>query len=91
MSILLIVLGILLILYHKRVIFKGLHDKMRRYREETALYGVHLEADIQAVNHRLQSLQKDGLISDGELAQMQSFLESRQAEKPSQEEPPSEE
>lgn len=82
MSILLIVLGVLLILYHKRVIFKKLYDKMERYRQEAVLYGVHLQADTNFAIGRLKALHKDGLLLEEEVLEIKVLLEKRLKEKP---------
>jgi phosphatidylglycerol:prolipoprotein diacylglycerol transferase len=88
MSILLIVFGVLLILYHKRIIFKKLYDKMQQYRKETALYGVHLQADVTLALWRLESLQKDGLLSETEYAETKKLFLERLSKKPITEEEP---
>jgi hypothetical protein len=82
MSIILIVLGILLILYHNRVIFKKIYDKMERYRQEATLYGVHLQADTNFAIGRLKALHKDGLLLEEEVLEIKVLLEKRLKEKP---------
>ena len=82
MSILLIIIGVLLILYERRIIFKKLYDKMQAYRDESALYGTHLKADVKSTLKRLKSLQKDGAITEAEYEEMQTLLNDRLKEKP---------
>lgn len=87
MSIVLIVIGILLILYEKEKVFKKLYTKMQAYREETALYGVHVRAEINGVLRQLKQLQTDGVITEAEYIQTAETLQSRIYEKPIIDEP----
>lgn len=85
MSILLIVIGVLLILYEKQIIFKKLYAKMQSYREETAIYGKYVRTDVKWILRRLKSLQKDGVITEMEYTQTEEKLQERILTKP---EPP---
>ena len=76
-SILFIVVGVLLILYHKGKFFKKLHAKMERYRQETALYGIHVKADVLYTLKRLKSLQLDGVLSQEEYENAEKTLQIR--------------
>lgn len=82
MSIILVLYGVLLILYHKRILFKGLHKKMQTYREETLVYGAHLQAETKFAVWQLETLKKDGLLTESEYADMKDLLLSRLKEKP---------
>ena len=88
MSILLVVAGVLLILYHCGVIFKKLRAKMQAYRDEASVYGgVWVRADVNAALWRLKSLQADGVLTETEYAQAEEKLLARITEKPIEEEP----
>ena len=50
---------------------------MERYRQETALYGVHLQAQVNFTVGQLKTLQKGGLLLDSELEQIQTLLQNR--------------
>ena len=82
MSIVLILIGVLLILYEKEKIFKKLYVKMKMYREETNIYGVHLHKDIASTLKRLKSLQQDGVITETEYIEIATKLNERILIKP---------
>ena len=77
MSIILIVYGVLLILYHKRIIFKKLHDKMDVYQKESKLYGAHLTHDVKSVVKKLRALKEDGALTEEEYEKAKTELEKR--------------
>ena len=72
-----IVAGVLLILYYKRIIFKSLYDKMAEYRKQSEKYGVRLHGDVSATLRDLRSLQEDGLITKEEYEQYKKTLRER--------------
>lgn len=82
MSIVLILVGVLLILYEKQIVFKKLYTKMQAYREEGNLYGAYVRADINGTLKRLKSLQQDGVITQTEYTQAEEKLQARIQEKP---------
>ncbi len=82
MSLILLVIGVLLILYERKLIFKRLHEKMEAYRAQTAIYGVHVEADVKKALRNLEALQKDGVITMEEYEQVFALLDKRKLEKP---------
>lgn len=76
-SLLMIIAGVLLILYYKRIIFKSLYDKMAEYRKQAEKYGVRLHGDVSATLRNLRSLQEDGLITEEEYEQYKKTLKER--------------
>ncbi len=76
-SFIMIVAGILLILYYKRIIFKSLYDKMAEYRKQAEKYGVRLHGDVSATLHDLKGLQKDGLLTEEEYKVYEKTLKER--------------
>lgn len=76
-SLLMIISGVLLILYYKRIIFKNLYDKMAEYRKQAEKYGVRLHGDVSATLRNLRSLQEDGLITKEEYEQYKKTLKER--------------
>lgn len=76
-SLLMIIAGVLLILYYKRIIFKSVYDKMAEYRKQAEKYGVRLHGDVSATLRELRSLQKDGLITEEEYEQYKKTLKER--------------
>ncbi|MBQ7923757.1 MAG: prolipoprotein diacylglyceryl transferase [Clostridia bacterium] len=77
MSLILIVYGILLILYHKRIIFKKLHQKMDAYKKESEIYGVHLGQDVKSVLKKLHELKQNGMLTEEEYENAKNELEKR--------------
>ena len=77
MSILLIVAGVLLLLYHKGLIFKKLSQKMQAYRKESERYGVYVREDIADAVYALKGLYKDGVLTKEEYESYKKDLESR--------------
>ena len=77
MSLVLIVYGVLLILYHKRIIFKKLHHKLDVYQRESQAYGAHLGRDIQSLVKKMHALQEDGLLTEAEVENAKNELEKR--------------
>lgn len=77
MSILLIVAGVLLLLYHKGVIFKKLSKKMQAYRKESERYGIYMREDIANAVYALKGLYKDGVLTQEEYESYKKDLESR--------------
>ena len=82
MSIVLILAGVLLVLYHKNLIFKKLSAKMKTYREETNLYGVSVRSEIGLVLKRMNKLKEYGVITDTEYARTEEYLTGRITQKP---------
>ena len=76
-SLIMIVAGVLLILYYKRIIFKSLYDKMAEYRKQAEKYGVRLHGDVSATLRELRGLQQDGLITQEEYEQYKKTLKER--------------
>lgn len=76
-SLIMIVAGVLLILYYKRIVFKSLYDKMAEYRKQAEKYGVRLHGDVSATLRELRGLQKDGLITQDEYEEYKKTLQSR--------------
>ena len=77
MSILLIIAGVLLLLYHKGVIFKKSSKKMQAYRKESERYGVYMREDISNAVYALKGLYKDGVLTQEEYESYKKDLESR--------------
>jgi len=86
MSIILILIGVLLVLYRKGILFKKLSAKMRAYREETVLYGINIRTDVDLALKRMKTLQKYGVISHKEYAQAEQELTARITQRPASEE-----
>lgn len=76
-GLLMIIAGVLLILYYKRIIFKDLYDKMAEYRKQAEKYGVRLHGDVSATLRELRGLQKDGLITQEEYEAYKKTLKER--------------
>lgn len=77
MSIILIVCGVLLLLYHRGILFKKLSQKMQAYRKESEKYGVYLREDIAEVVSGLKGLYKDGVLTQAEFEAYKTDLQSR--------------
>lgn len=82
MSIILLIAGVLLILYHKQILFKKLYAKMQAYREEGRLYGHYVRMDIKHALRKLQALQKDGVITEKEYTEAEDKLLARITQAP---------
>ncbi len=82
MSIVLILIGILLVLYRKGLLFKKLSAKMQAYREETEIYGVNVRSEIDFALNRMRALNKYGVITDEEYALAEQRLTERIDKKP---------
>ncbi len=82
MSIVLIVIGVLLILYEKKKVFKKLYAKMQAYRDETTLYGVYVRTEIDSVLKQCKQLEQDGVITEEEYMHTAKILQARIHEKP---------
>lgn len=82
MSIILLSIGVLLILYEKQKIFKKLYAKMQAYRDETAIYGTYVRAEIKTTLKRLKALQNEGVITEEEYLQTEEKLQDRILNKP---------
>lgn len=86
MSIVLILIGVLLVLYRKGLIFKKLSAKMQAYREETELYGIGVRGEIKFILKRIKKLKAYGVITEEEYAHTQKQLTQRITQKPISEE-----
>ncbi len=78
MSILLIIGGVLLILYHKGILFKKWKAKMLQYQKETAVYGVHVSHEIKVALKKLDDLRQSGVLTEEEYEQAKEHLQKRQ-------------
>ena len=77
MSALLIILGVLLLLYHKNCIFKKLKIQVRNWQSETERYGIHVSTTVRSSIKKLEELKNCGCITDEEYAHMKKLLDER--------------
>jgi len=82
MSIVLLLIGLLLVLYRKGKVLKGVFAKMQAYREETNVYGVNLRGEVGSILKRMKALQQYGAITDDEFARAEQDLTARITQKP---------
>ena len=82
MSIVLLLIGLLLVLYRKGKVLKGVFAKMQAYREETNVYGVNLRGEVGSILKRMKALQQYGAITDEEFARAEQDLTARITQKP---------
>lgn len=81
MSIVLVLIGVLLLLYRKGLIFKKLSAKMQAYRKETSLYGVNVRGEVKLTLKRIKALRDYGVLTDEEYALTKQRLTERITQK----------